>query len=264
MKKLIGACAVLGALFVAPCAYAGGISDVGVNGYWGADDHGKGDLIGASTYDIQGANITRVGSILTVTIQTSFAGHAGMDTWAAPKGIAYGDVFLSKIWNPFGADSHHLSDDSTNGTTWKYAFSLGDRWSNTGGNFTSYQLKGNSNAKDIKTSDAYITCTGCDYRDNQAVGVNTSSATAVNTGLTGKWTVLNDKSLTFTIDISKNADLMSYTNFAMHWGETCQNDVIEGITSVVALPGGLPLMAIGLGALITLRKREKKAAAARG
>ncbi|MGO4382284.1 VPLPA-CTERM sorting domain-containing protein [Pseudoduganella sp. RAF53_2] len=264
MNKLIGAGCLLGTLFAAQSAYAGGISDVGVNGYWGADDHGKGDVIGASTYDIQGANITRVGSILTITIQTSFAGHAGMDTWAAPKGIGYGDVFLSQLWNPYGTDSHHLSDDSTNGTTWKYAFSLGDRWSNTGGSFELYQLKGNSNAKDIKTSDSYITCTSCDYRDDQAVGVNLSSTTAKDTGLSGKWTVLADKSLTFTIDISKNMDLMSYTSFAMHWGETCQNDVIEGVTRVVPVPGGLPLMAIGLGALITLRKREKKAAAARG
>src|SRR5262249_34344071 len=110
-------------------ASAGTITDMGATAYYGGDDHGKGDLIGASTYDIMGATITRVGTVLTIVINTNFAGKAGSDaTSTMPKGIGYGDVFLSDVWNPVGSDPHH-SDDSamTAGSTlWKYGFNIGD------------------------------------------------------------------------------------------------------------------------------------------
>ncbi|MES2760363.1 MAG: hypothetical protein V4693_23570, partial [Pseudomonadota bacterium] len=98
MKNLFSVLIAGCVAFVMSGAHAGGISDVGVNGYWGADGHGYGDVIGNSTYDIKGATITRAGSVLTVTIATNFAGHAGAEPGSAPGGIGYGDVFLSKIW----------------------------------------------------------------------------------------------------------------------------------------------------------------------
>lgn len=254
MKRAINAMlAAAGMLFVC-AAHAGGISDTGVNAYWGADSHGYGDVIGGSVYDIQGATITRVGTALTIVISTNFAGNAGSDSALVTGGIGYGDVFLSKAWNPYGSDVNHASDNSTNGTLWSYGFNLDNRFSNSGGNFELYQLNGTSNATDVKTSNDVIHCiSACQYRDGQAATVNTAG-TVTDTGITGTWSV-SSGALTFKIDVAKTS-LVNFDSFAMHWGETCQNDVIEGQTRVVPLPGSLPLLALGLGALLTTRRRR--------
>ncbi|SFU52997.1 hypothetical protein [Pseudoduganella namucuonensis] len=258
MKKLFSAFCAAFALLAMHGAQAGGISDSGANAYWGGDSHGQGDVIGGSMYDIGGATIARVGSVLTVTINTAFAGHAGADSWAGPNGIGYGDVFLSQAWNPFGTDAHHTGDNAANGTKWNYGFSLDNRWSNTGGTFKLYQLNGSTNAANIKNSESFMTCTlgtQCLYRNGQATAVKTTSSTVNYTGLTGSWTVTKDQKLTFTINASSTA-LVNFSSFAMHWGETCQNDVIEGLVRVVPTPGSLPLLALGLGALCMLRRRR--------
>jgi hypothetical protein len=259
MKKIISLMMTACALLAASGAQAGGISDSGVNAYWGSDNHGYGDVIGASTYDIAGATITRVGSVLTVTIATNFAGHAGIDTWAAPGGIGYGDLFLAQAWNPFGNDAHHTGDNAANGTKWSYGLSLDNRFSNTGGTFKLYQLNGATNASNIANSESFITCalgSQCNYRNGQATAVKTNSATVKDTGLLGTWTVHANQDLVFTMNVAAS-DLMNFSSFAMHWGETCQNDVIEGITRVVPVPGSLPLLALGLGMLAWMRRQRQ-------
>jgi hypothetical protein len=263
MKKLLSAICVLCAMW-AQSASAGSISDLGSNAYWGGDDHGKGDLIGASTYDIMGATITRAGSVLTIVVNTNFAGMAGSETIpGVSKGIGYGDVFLSDVWNPVATNAHYTSDSAkaTGTTLWKWGLSIGDanRYNNSGGTFTLFQLNGATNDANLKLSQDYLGgCSGCTYRNDQAAAVDTYSSTVKNMGVTGTWTVDSNKDLvTFKIDISSVAALMQYTNFAMHWGETCNNDVLEGITRVVPTPGSLPLLAIGLAALLTMRRREK-------
>jgi hypothetical protein len=85
--------------------------------------------------------------------------------------------------------------------------------------------------------------------------VKTASSTVKNTGVTGTWTVTANQELRFTMNIS-STDLINFTSFAMHWGETCQNDVVEGVTSVVSAPGTMPLLALGLGALLLLHRRR--------
>lgn len=243
------------ALVISLPAQAGGISDNGVNGYWGADSHGKGDVIGGSVYDILGASITRVGTVLTVVIQTNFAGHAGVDTWAADKGIGYGDVFLGQTWNPYGSDAHHSGDNASNGTKWNWGFALDNRWNNDGGKFRLYELKG-TNAQTIRNSEYYMDCDSCTYRDGQATGVKTSATSYVkDMGVEGTWTVLDNKELRFTINVA-STNLMNFSAFALHWGETCQNDVIEGFTSVVPLPASLALMLLGIFALAAARRRK--------
>lgn len=245
-------------------AAAGEISDSGTKAYWGANDHAYQDVIGNSTYDISGATITRVGNVLTITIATNFAGHSGSEPGAAPGGIAYGDVFLAQAWNPAGSaatDPHHLTDNAANGTLWSYGFNLDNRFSNTGGAFTLYKLNGQTNAADIKTTNAFMTCaigTACYYRDGQAAAVNTTSSSAKNTGLSGTWSVIADKSLSFKIDIG-SSDLLQYSSLAMHWGETCGNDVIEGIASVAA-PGTMPLLALAMGGMLLMRRRQMQLA----
>ena len=262
MKKLFSVATTALAMLAMESALAGGITDIGANAYWGSNDHAYQDVIGSSTYDISGATIARVGNILTITIATNFAGHAGAESGAAPGGIAYGDVFLAKTWNPAGnavTDPHHLADNAANGTLWSYGFNLNDRWSNTGGTFKLYQLSGVNNAASIKNSESFMSCampSQCYYRDGQATAVNTDAGTrAANTGLSGTWSVVKDKSLSFSIDITQSSDLLSYSSFAMHWGETCANDVIEGITKL-PLPGSLPLLGIGLGAMLLMRRRR--------
>ena len=236
-------------------AQAGAITDIGDNAYWGADGHGYGDVIGTSMYNISGAHIGVDGSTMTIRIATNFAGHAGADTWAAPKGIGYGDVFLASAWTPAGADAHYTGDNAANGTHWTYGLNLDNRWSNSGGTFTLYELNGAANASNILNSQSFMSCalgSRCYYRDGQATAVKTSAATVRNTGRTGQWTVDTDNALTFTIDIG-GTGLFHYDEIAMHWGETCQNDVIEGVTDVPE-PAGIALFALGLLALRARRK----------
>ena len=268
MNKLLNALcagAALLAMLAAPAARAGTINDNAANGYWGGDSHGYGDVIGGAMYDISGATITRVGNVLTITIATAFAGHAGADPWADPgpagqTGIAYGDVFLAAAWNPkvVSGVGNYQEDDSTTGTKWQWGFKLDNRWSNTGGKFQLYNLNGATNAQSILDSEDVLNCSQpCVFRDGQATEVKTSGTTSAvaQAGKTGTWSVVNDKSLTFSLDLT-GTSLINLQGFALHWGETCQNDVIEGFASVVPLPGSLPLMALGLGAMLLLRRRQ--------
>ena len=259
MKKILTFTFAAVAMLAAQASHAGEIGDSAVSGYWGGNDHGYGDVIGGSLYDIKGATITRVGEVLTIAILTNFAGHAGAAPSAAPGGIGYGDLFLAEKWNPFGTDAHHTKDNASTGTLWEYGLSLDNRFSNTGGTFKLYELNGTSNAQSIRNSESFMTCrlgTDCMYREGQATAVRTSASTVKDTGLVGTWKVLADQSLTFSINIAQT-DLAQYSTIAMHWGETCQNDVIEGQTTMpVPLPGTLPLLALGMGGLIWVRRRK--------
>ena len=265
MKRLLSAATTILALSAGATAQAGALPDTITDTYWGSDAHGLGDVIGSSVYDINNAKITRVNDVLTITINTKFAGHAGSDPWAYKqgtvyKGIGYGDVFLADAWNPVGTvGNHYAADNASNSTIWDYGFNLADRWSNTGGTFTLYKLKGATNAQNLLNSESYINCTnGCSYRNGQEVAVKTANnaANVTNTGKTGTWTVLKDQSLQFSINVS-GTDLATFSSLAMHWGETCQNDVIEGVVRLTPAPGTVPLLALGLAGLAFMRRRRQ-------
>lgn len=238
-------------------ASAASISD----NYIGAGSSKGADVIGDSVYDIAGATITRIGSVLTIKIATNFAGHAGIDANVTPGGIGYGDLFLSQVWNPAGsAASKYATDNAATGTKWSYGFALDNNYSNTGGSFKLMQLNGATNASNIINSEKVISCANCDYRDGQATFVNEKSSTVKDTGLLGSWTVTADKSLQFTINVA-SSDLLNFSSFAMHWGETCQNDVIEGVVRMVPIPGTLPLLGLGLVAMAGIARRRKTTSA---
>jgi hypothetical protein len=257
MKKLFSAAVASMAMLVLPAVHAGTITDT----YWGSNPHNYGDVIeaaGTSTYDINGATITRAKSVLTVTISTNFAGKAGSGSWGSNtnQSIGYGDLFLASAWTPHGTDVNHITDNASNGTNWEYGLSLDNRWSNTGGNFKIYSLP-NTNSTDILTTNSFLAGSGSTYRDGQAAAVNTASGSgAVDTTFGGKWTVdAAAGTVTFVFDMT-GTDMIKFSSFAMHWGETCGNDVIEGITRVVPAPGTIPLLALGLGMIVVLRRRR--------
>lgn len=254
MKTILAALTAL-VLFSPIGASAGVIDDL----YWGGDSHGYGDVIGdAATYGISSATIKRSGTVLTIQIATGFAGQAGDAQWAGPHGIGYGDVFLAPAWTPAGSGAEHANDNAANGTQWTFAFGLADRWNATGGAFTLYAMTGGSNADNILNSEAFLTCaigSACYYRNGQATAVNTNSATVSNTGLTGTWSLTSGSELMFSIDTAGSA-LANYSTVAMHWGETCQNDVIEGVTDVPE-PASLALFVLGLLGVAGARKRKQ-------
>lgn len=167
-----GFCVCL-ALSAAPCAQAGAIADVGTTGE--RDTGVAGDVVGSAAYDIGGAAIARVRSVLSVTAAPAPAGQSA---------IAYGDLFLASAWSPKAAPVR---------------------------------------------------------------------AAAPAMALAG--TVTADRTQAFTPGMG-GSSLINLTGFAMHWGETRQSDVIEGYARAVALPGSLPLLALGLGAMLFMRRRN--------
>jgi len=94
----------------------------------------------------------------------------------------------------------------------------------------------------------------CYFRDGQETAVKTTSSTVRNTGLSGSWKVNAGSSLLFTIDVS-GTELAKASGLALHWGQTCQNDVVEGFVDVPE-PAGAALFGLGLGLMALRRKRQ--------
>lgn len=241
-------------------AQAGVITDNGADGYWGGNTKKFGDVIGGSLFDVKNANVTLDGTILSIRIATAFAGHAGTARYAGPNGIGYGDVFLGSSWNPVGTDAHHTTDKASNGTKWSYGLNLDNRWNNNGGSFSLYQLNGATNGSNILNSETFMKCklgVECNYRDGHATAVKTTSSSVRKTGNTGTWSVTRDKEIVFNIDV-RGTELASYGAMALHWGQTCQNDVIEGITDIPE-PTTPALIALALVGLAMRRKAKARA-----
>lgn len=253
-------------------AHAGTISDAYLGGT------GGGNTIGGSTYNLTQASITRSGSVLNIVINTSFAGAAKTIYNSANQAIkvGYGDLFLSNVWNPSGTAGTQYSADnmSTSNTIWKYGVAIdSDRYTTgavSNAAVSLYQLNApagattaaNINAANINTSDAVLSAqnptTGVIYRAGQADTVK-PGATAVDTGANGLFGAANGQ-VSFQIDI-KNTDMMNWTSFAMHWGDTTQNIVIEGATRVVPEPGSMALFGLAAAGLLAARRRKTASSA---
>ena len=230
-----------------------------------------GDRIGNSTFEVHNMDVTLTGNLLTVQINTNYAGHAGL------YGTGYGDLFLSSAWTPNGDSAPgYRTDDNTNGTNWTYGLSLdGDLYnsdntvnksgsarynsSNVNGIASLYELNSTSNDDNVFLSDDLTSGT---FRTGQEVVVDRSAkntngnAYTVDTGIDGNWMISSvdtDDYIRFVIDLS-GTDLANNNNIALHWGMTCGNDTIEGQYSVPE-PAILGLLTIGLiGIGISKRK----------
>lgn len=251
--KIISASALLGLAVVTP-AYATTI----VDNYVGANDHGYGDVIGSSAnFDVKSMDVSVSGTILTVSINTTFAGKGDNGLFSGytvgGKGIGYGDLFLSTSWNPYGL-APYTGDNASNGTVWAYGFALDNRWmnENSAGTGTLYSLNSGNNASDTLFSNDFMT--GATYRDGQEVAVDTQNGnvTAISNGSWSINTVNN--TVNFTLDLT-GTNLIG-SDIAVRWAMTCANDVIEGEVPAVPVPAAVWLFGSGLLGLVGVARRK--------
>lgn len=255
-KASLVAIAVSGLLVCSMNSQAAVITD----NYIGANNHGYGDVIGSvSNFQINSMDVNLVGTVLQVSIDTSFAGKAGTlypGYTTNGTGIGYGDLFLSSSWTPNGtAADQYINDNAATGTTWSYGFSLDNRFrTGTGmGAGTLFELTSGDNNADALLAEDFIT--HGTYRDGQEVAVDVASQGVNALSNYGAWNV-SANSIDFTIDLA-GTSLLSGNEIALHWGFTCQNDVIEGSVSTVPVPPALWLFASGLLGLVGVSRRRK-------
>lgn len=284
MKKqlIFASMSAILALAVAQSAYA---TPTNINDdYVGGDNHGYGDVIGKKAwFDIYSMDVERIGNMLSVTINTNFAGRgddrlfnsstrtaaSGYDgvNLDTSNGIGYGDLFLSSSWTPVGNAATNYVDDNfyAVGTTdWSYAFSLDDRWATNGGNGSLYSLNGlDGEASDILLSEDFLNRNT--FRNGQEIAVKTDGKDPIPNSSpddpeSNTWSIIADTDTTvgkihFLIDLT-GTSLAGSDTIALHWGMTCGNDTIEGEYSVPE-PAMLGLLALGLiGIGVSQRKRS--------
>ena len=246
-------------LLASPAAHSSTI----VDSYIGGNHHGYGDVIGStSNFQINSMEVELNGTILTVSVDTTFAGkgdnglYSGL-TYGA-TGIGYGDLFLSSSWNPYGdSAANYEYDDASNGTLWSYGFSLDDRWiheseSGTGG---FYSLNSGDNHTDIRMSDDFLS-SGY-FRNGQEVAVDRDSAGVSLLENDASWAI-NANTVDFTIDLAGTGLLLG-DQLAVRWGFTCANDVIEGAVDMpaVPVPAAAWLFGSGLIGLVGVARRKQ-------
>ena len=226
--------------------------------YVGSEAHTYGDVIGAeSDFGINSMEVSISGSTLNVSINTNFAGRGDDGLFANATnglGIGYGDLFLSNSWTPDGS-APYTTDNATNGTVWSYGFSLADRWMNEGqtGTGTLYSLNSANNNTDILMSDDFID-SSVYFRNGQEVAVDTVNGNVTGVG-SGTWDIdMVNNLINFQMDIS-GTNLLLSDQIALHWGPTCQNDVIEGV-SAGPVPAAVWLFASGLIGLTGIARRK--------
>ena len=236
--------------------------------YIGADGGDHGDVVGLeSKFDIYSMDIEQNGSKFNFTVNTAFAGKAGVypSLTNGNTGIGYGDLFLANEWAPAGsADDGYASDNASNGTDWTWGLILTDRFDNNGGDVFLAQLPG-TNLQTSLLSNNFMDVPTSQYRNGQEVAVNTGDG-ATEAGLVdqfgnvGTWG-LGTNQLNISVDLSQT-DLPGGNSLAFHWGMTCANDVIEGeveLTNKVPEPGTIGLIALALAGMLVMRRRSNKA-----
>ena len=231
-----------------------------IDAYIGSDNHGWGDVIGAtSKFDTQSMEVSVTGTVLSVAITSNFAGRGDDGLFASytvgGTGIGYGDLFLSSSWNPYGTGPDYLSDQASNGTVWSYGFSLDNRWMSESetGTGTLYSLNAGNNLANTLLAEDFMT--GATYRNGQEIAVDRASdVTAISNGI---WSIdTGSSTINFSIDLA-GTGLLASPDLALHWGPSCGNDVIEGLApSVVPVPAAVWLFGSGLLGLVGVARRK--------
>ena len=228
--------------------------------YEGSEDHGYGDVIGDSTiFDVNSISFTLANNILSVTIDTNFAGYGDNGLFASHTldntGIGYGDLLISSTWNPVGV-SPYSTDSAANGTVWQYGYSLDNRWMNENetGTGALYSLNSGDNLLDTLGSDHFMT--GATFRNGQEIAVNTASNTTDLLNSNGGWDI-GSGSINMSIDLT-GTTLLGSDTIAFHWGPSCANDIIEGQAPLAAVPvpASIWLFGSGLIGLVGVSRRK--------
>jgi hypothetical protein len=235
-----------------------------VDTYIGKKDNGYGDVIGdAGLFDIFGLDASLSGSVLNVDIYSNFAGRGDDGLYSGytydGKGIGYGDLLLSSDYSS-PTDPHY---------GWEYGFSLDNRYASNGGTGTLYSLDPSQGvaADKTSTSDPFLLSDNfmksAIYRNGQVVAVDTGATNAVSALSGGSWSVdASEKRVSFSMDLAGTqilSALQGGEEVALHWGMTCQNDVIEGEVAVspVPVPAALWLFGSAMLGFLGVSRRKK-------
>jgi hypothetical protein len=227
--------------------------------YWGADAHGYGDVISASSqpahnlFNIQGMDVAFSGGFMDVKVYTGF--HEGT---SGGYGTLYGDLFISTNgWTPAGTTADfYLSDNAGNGEEWEFVFDTSEK-KLFGGDF-SIILSQNAPPGNV----------GYTIRDGQEVyrgdGGVAFEGDGSNVDLTNVATALFDNShipdpfpyLAYQISL-ESLGLFGGETIGLKWGMSCANDTIEGAVTVpTPEPGTVILLGLGLTGLLARARRR--------
>ncbi len=232
-----------------------------MDNYIGANHHGYGDVIGSvNNFQINSMDVEINGTILTVSVDTTFAGKGDNGLFSGSTfgntGIGYGDLFLSSSWTPDGVPNYE-TDDSSNGTVWSHGFSLDNRWMNENDTGTGvlYSLNAGINSANINMSDSFLSAGY--FRNNQEVAVDRGSLSTSALDNIGSWGITAN-TVDFNIDLA-GTGLLDGSELALRWEFTCANDVIEGAVGVpaVPVPAAVWLFGSGLIGLFGVARRKK-------
>lgn len=205
-----------------------------VDTYEGSDDHGYGDRIGDSRYEIDNMEVIFSGGYMNIRVNTNF------NQTDDPYGIQFGDLFISSDgWNPYGS-APYTADDASTGEAWEFVF---DTSANMlyGGDFS-------INLSDDMVDPAYIFRNGQEVQRN--AGGTSINGSSVDTSHAGEGGYIE-----YNILLSSLGPISG--DVGLKWGMTCANDTIEGALAIpVPEPGSLVLLSLGLFGLAGLRKKK--------
>jgi len=248
-----------------------------LDNYIGAGDveGGNRDIVGGPKFEVNSLHASLSGQVLTVSINTAFAGVGGIypNLTYGNTGVGYGDLLLSSGWTPAG-DAPYLLDDFSNGNRWAFALAMDepDRYTSgdNSGAATLYQLPNGYGRDDIRLSEDFISIGPSGYRENQEIAVNrdSSNVSIVDTAVADWLVDSSNQLIEFRVDLS-NTGLLDTGNdsLGLRWTMFCANDVIEGQVGLVQsaiigtqgnapTPGTIALAMVGVAGLLVIRRRR--------